>query len=156
MLEYGFPIQTVLSIQTGGSGAYYHDNVVSTNAIKKGDYCCSYSTFSKTCEMLEQLKPFTELQSKVGGSKYKFFNCIAFCLEHPEVDNDYLLEVLQKATYTLPSCYKVEEFMRAIDSVYNFHKKKPIRIFDDYIRSTDYRKGKRMTKPWEFKSLYIE
>ena len=116
--SYDLPMNTVVCAATG---------VMSTSnssVIKEGTLVISESFYWAVDEMLSYVERFSKLMKENGiSNKGPVLNCLCFCYQCDEIDNERMYKQFMKYCYKLRSTAKILEILDALSDIYNFGRK---------------------------------
>ena len=107
--------------------------------IRSGKLKCSAKDAKKAYAILEYEAKFKDIVDAVGGRGDYFKIAIAFCFNHPDVDNNVLLKRLRKNYDKMTRIQSIRDALHQIERVYNYRRNPKVSIEHDYLRSRNIR-----------------
>ena len=103
--------------------------------IRSGKLKCSADDVKRATSILAYELKFKNIISEVGGRGDYFKIAIAFCFNHPEIDNELLLKRLRKNYGKMTRISSIMDAIRQIESIYNNRRSHKVFLEHDYLRS---------------------
>ena len=103
--------------------------------IRSGKLKCSADSVRRATDILTYESKFKDIVSAVGGRRDYFNIALAFCFNHPEIDNNILLKRLRKNYGEMTKIKSITDALRKIEKIYNNRRKPKVALEHDYLRS---------------------
>ncbi len=91
----------------------------STECLKDGTFKCGITEYNHAVRLLEYEKQFVSLFSKMKGPKDYYFMALAFCYEHPDIDNNRMREKVEQLITELRPVVNIRGALEELEAVYN-------------------------------------
>ena len=120
---------------------------MNTNSFDNNKFNITHSSYNKAKKILEFESKFKEIAEYAGGKKDCLYIALAFCFENNKVDNDELLDKLEKQRKNkmkkkLTQIQSIQNAINQIDAIYNYRKKDEdkVSISLDYMNKKSTKK----------------
>jgi len=102
--------------------------------IRSGKLKCSADDVKRATSVLTYELKFKNIVSEVGGRGDYFKIALAFCFNHPEIDNEFLLKRLRKNYGKMTKIKSIRDALLQIEKIYNYRRNPKVSIEHDYLR----------------------
>ncbi len=123
------------------------DSGHTTNLIKSGNLIITPEMREHTENILCTLNKFVPYVNYVGGKMDSMYSALAFCIQHPEINNNRMLELFKSRWSTIkpPNC--ITAALQELEKLYNYRitsdKTYITMEYDKYMIEKRYATGKK-------------
>lgn len=117
-----------------------------SSSLKSGEAELSEEDYNRGREVLSYLEKFAFLYKAMTGRAESLQMALIYCYNNPSVDNDYLLEKVQKYYGTISPIANATQAVAELERIYNFNirgGREQIFLKSDYERYTKQTQFKR-------------
>lgn len=114
-----------------------HSGQISKTIVKDGSFVCTDKQYREGIKCLDWLavaKPFVD---KIGGRRELLYHALTFCWESDVVDNDRLLQKMDRYISLFEPIATSEQAYRYIETVYNYRSSNKVYIYTEYRKYCD-------------------
>lgn len=105
--------------------------------IREGGFECTTEMYNNAIKLLDYLTLYKKIFDHIGGNKDLYFYAIAFCYQHPKVDNEKLLKKVEQNALDLMPIAKMKQALEVIEEIYNKRNRDKVYIETEYRKAMD-------------------
>jgi len=107
---------------------------VNVNSVKNGRLKCSAEQVKRASAILDYESKFMNMVNQINGRRDYVYIALAFCFNHPDVDNDRLYEMFKKRFKKIGHVKTLKDAANNIEFIYNSYYKNKVDIEYEFTK----------------------
>ena len=105
--------------------------------IKRGTFQCDVEDYNSAVRILEYEQQFRPFLKRIRGCTDYYYIALRFCYEHPDVDNDRMLEKIAMLQAELIPASNVDQAFETLEKIYNTRARNKVYLATEYKKYLD-------------------